>query len=308
MPYGILKRADVADVMALANRAGRDALYSALKVAPDATIAEFDARHPDGADYVIVPPMTRDDDRGACNGSRAKRPRAQPSSAFAPAPGGRQRRAARRQARHDPLVFGEEMRGEHPSIRYVPDRRLVVETGRRDDDRHHRIDARVADADRGYLRPRKGAGRRPRSRPHALGCTPRQRCLHLQPPLRADRAREPHPVLESPGACRRAVTRHRRSLVGAGRRRLVANLSLQHRDVREHRRAQQSRNGIRIFPDKVATNWPAERLLPSAGDRKPAEALDDTLRAITARYGARTTDFVAMQLEYREVEQHREIP
>ena len=33
-------------------------------------------------------------------------------------------------------------------------------------------------------------------------------------------------------------------------------------------------------------------------DRKPAEALDDTLRAITARYGARTTDFVAMQLEY----------
>ena len=29
-----------------------------------------------------------------------------------------------------------------------------------------------------------------------------------------------------------------------------------------------------------------------------AEALDDTLRAITARYGTRTTDFVAMQLEY----------
>ena len=62
--------------------------------------------------------------------------------------------------------------------------------------------------------------------------------------------------------------------------------------------ALQSRNGIRILPDEVAANWPAERLLPAIGDRKPAEALDDTLSGITARYGTRTTDFVAMQLEY----------
>jgi hypothetical protein len=62
--------------------------------------------------------------------------------------------------------------------------------------------------------------------------------------------------------------------------------------------AQQSRNGIRILPDEVATNWPAERLLRSAGDRKPAEALDNALNGIAARYGTRTTDFVAMQLEY----------
>ena len=30
----------------------------------------------------------------------------------------------------------------------------------------------------------------------------------------------------------------------------------------------------------------------------PALALDETLRAIGARYGSRTADFVAMQLEY----------
>jgi hypothetical protein len=59
-----------------------------------------------------------------------------------------------------------------------------------------------------------------------------------------------------------------------------------------------SRNGIRILPDEVATSWPTARRLPEIGVRKPAEALDDTLRAITARYDARTTDFVAMQLEY----------
>ena len=62
--------------------------------------------------------------------------------------------------------------------------------------------------------------------------------------------------------------------------------------------AQRTRNGIRILPDQVAAGWPAERLLPPIGNRKPAEALDDTLRAMTARYGSRTTDFVAMQLEY----------
>jgi putative intracellular protease/amidase len=62
--------------------------------------------------------------------------------------------------------------------------------------------------------------------------------------------------------------------------------------------AQQSRGGIRIYPDQVTANWPAERLLPPVADRKPADALDNALQEIAARYGTRTTDFVAMQLEY----------
>ena len=62
MPYGILRRADVADVVALATEPGPVTLYPALKVEPQATVADFDARHPEGADYVIVPAMSRDDD------------------------------------------------------------------------------------------------------------------------------------------------------------------------------------------------------------------------------------------------------
>ena len=62
--------------------------------------------------------------------------------------------------------------------------------------------------------------------------------------------------------------------------------------------AQQSHNGIRIVPDQVAASWPGERLLPAIGDRQPARALDEALDGITARYGMRTADFVAMQLEY----------
>jgi hypothetical protein len=62
--------------------------------------------------------------------------------------------------------------------------------------------------------------------------------------------------------------------------------------------AQQTRNGIRILPDQVAASWPAEQLLPAIEDRKPAGALDEALHGIAARYGTRTADVVAMQLEH----------
>jgi hypothetical protein len=61
---------------------------------------------------------------------------------------------------------------------------------------------------------------------------------------------------------------------------------------------QETRNGIRVRPDRVGASWPAERLVAALEDRRPARALDETLGAIAARYGARTADFVAMQLEY----------
>ncbi|RWE05790.1 MAG: transcriptional regulator, partial [Mesorhizobium sp.] len=62
MPYGILRRAGVADVVALATQPGPMKLHPALQVEPDATTAAFDGEHPEGADYVIVPAMMRDDD------------------------------------------------------------------------------------------------------------------------------------------------------------------------------------------------------------------------------------------------------
>ena len=65
MPDGILSRADVADVIALATEPGWMSLFPALTVAPQATTAEFDRSHPAGADYVVVPAMSRDDDPAA---------------------------------------------------------------------------------------------------------------------------------------------------------------------------------------------------------------------------------------------------
>lgn len=62
MPTGILRRADVADVYLVATQDGPVELYPALRVEPDTTVAAFDSRYPEGADYVIVPAMSRDDD------------------------------------------------------------------------------------------------------------------------------------------------------------------------------------------------------------------------------------------------------
>ncbi len=57
-----------------------------------------------------------------------------------------------------------------------------------------------------------------------------------------------------------------------------------------------SANGIRIFPDDVGEN--RRPLIPISADARPADALEETLRAIDGRYGARTASVVAMQLEY----------
>jgi transcriptional regulator GlxA family with amidase domain len=59
-----------------------------------------------------------------------------------------------------------------------------------------------------------------------------------------------------------------------------------------------SQNGVRIQPDHIAANWPPRRLVPALGDRTPVEVFDNTLRAIEKRYGARTAHVVAMQHEY----------
>jgi transcriptional regulator GlxA family with amidase domain len=62
--------------------------------------------------------------------------------------------------------------------------------------------------------------------------------------------------------------------------------------------AQTSRSGLGILPDRIAADWPAAQTPPAVTGLPPAQALDQTLRAIDARYGPRTADFVAMQLEY----------
>jgi hypothetical protein len=60
-----------------------------------------------------------------------------------------------------------------------------------------------------------------------------------------------------------------------------------------------TRSGLRIFPEEAATGWPSQQLTPSFQQEPAASAVNAALHGVQARYGMRTADLVAMQLEYR---------
>jgi putative intracellular protease/amidase len=62
VPYSVLAESGIVDVVALATDPGPIRLTPALRIEPQATTAEFDARYPSGADYVIVPKIEDSDD------------------------------------------------------------------------------------------------------------------------------------------------------------------------------------------------------------------------------------------------------
>ncbi|WP_395452559.1 DJ-1/PfpI family protein [Azospirillum melinis] len=62
IPFGVISASGAANVLALATQQGSVQMFPALKVQPQATTAQFDARFPDGADFVIVPAVHRVDD------------------------------------------------------------------------------------------------------------------------------------------------------------------------------------------------------------------------------------------------------
>jgi putative intracellular protease/amidase len=299
MPYGILRRADVADVMTLATTPGPVTLYPTLKVEPQATIAEFDAQHPDGADYVIVPAMSRDDDPVALQWIRsqsAKKAIIIGVCVGAKVVGDAGLLHGKRATTHWYSI--KELRDKHPTMRYVEDRRLVV------DDGVATTTGITASMPMSLTLIEAIAGR---DKAEAVG-----REIGLadwDERHESDAFKFTRPFALTAIGNTAAFWAHERLGIelkpGVDEVSLALVTDAWSRTYRSQAVTfasaggpQQTRNGIRILPDEVTASWPAERLLPSVGDRKPAEALDDALHGIAARYGTRTTDFVAMQLEY----------
>jgi putative intracellular protease/amidase len=299
LPYGVLRRADIADVVTLATKPGPVTLFPVLKVEPQATIAEFDARHPNGADYVIVPAMTRDDDPVALQWIRDQSARGAiviGICAGAKVVGDAGLLHGRRATTHWYSV--KELRGKHPTMRYVEDRRFVVDNGvatttgitasmpmsltlieaiaGRDKARAVGRDIGLPDWD-----GRHESDEFTFTRPFALTAIGNTAAFWARERLGIELKDGVDEVSLALAADAWSRTYRSQAVTFAA----TADL-------------RQSRSGLRIYPDEVTASWPVERLLPPVGERRPAEALEETLRAMTARYGARTTDFVAMQLEY----------
>jgi putative intracellular protease/amidase len=64
--------------------------------------------------------------------------------------------------------------------------------------------------------------------------------------------------------------------------------------------AQETRNGIHVLPDRIANSWPAEHVIPATDAQQPVGALEQALQGIAHRYGTRTANFVAVQIEYHK--------
>ena len=299
MPYGILKRADIADVVAVATGSGPVALYPALTVEPDATVAEFDARHPDGADYVIVPAMSRDDDPEALRWIReqaAKGATVIGVCAGAKVVGEAGLLDGKRATTH--WFYRDELQEENPTAVYVADRRLVVDrsvatttgisasmpmsltlieaiAGR------SKAESVAADLGLAEWDTRHDSAAFKFSRPFALTAIGNSVAFWNRETLGLHVAPGIDEVSLALVADAWSRTYRSRAVTLATAADPVA-----------------TRSGLRIVPDQAGATWPEERRVPGFSDRRPAQALDDTLLSIASRYGTRTADFVATQLEY----------
>ena len=299
MPYGILRRADVADVVALGMQPGPVALYPALKAEPQATAAEFDARHPEGADYVIVPAMRRDDDPAVLHWIKSQA--AKGAIVIGVCAGAKVVAEAglldgKRATTH--WYYLDELREKHPTIRYVADRRLVVDRGvatttgisasmpmalalieaiaGRD-----KAEAVGRDLGLAHWDARHDSGAFKFTRPFALTAIRNTLAFWSHEQLGLELAPGVDEVSLALVADAWSRTYRSRAVTFAA----TAG-------------AQQTRSGIRILPDQVATSWPAERLLPAVGERQPAGHWTKPFRTSRPATEMRTADFVAMQLEY----------
>ncbi len=303
MPYGILRRAEIADVMTVATNPGPVTLYPALTVEPDATVAAFDARYPEGADYVIVPAMSRDDDMAALNWIRnqaAKGATVIGVCAGAKVVGAAGLLEGKRATTH--WYYVRELQQENPMVVYVPNRRLVIDGGVATTTGitatmplsltlieaiagRERAEAVARDLGLTGWDARHDSGAFTMTRPFALTVLRN---------VAAFWNREELGIELSPGIDEVSLALVADVWSRTYRSRAVTFSSSSG--------SVESRNGLRIIPDRGSTTWPADRVLPAIGRQPPVRALDEALDAIRKRYGNRTAGVVTMHLEYPDQE------
>lgn len=129
--YGILAESGVADVTVVAPRSEPIRLYpTVVSLEKHSTTAQFDASHPRGADYVVVPAMEPADDPDVIAWIRAQHAR---GATIVSVCNGSQTLAAaglldgRRATGH--WYYLDDIREKHPTMQWVRDRRYVVDRG-----------------------------------------------------------------------------------------------------------------------------------------------------------------------------------
>jgi putative intracellular protease/amidase len=298
MPTGILRRADVADVMLVATGPGPVKLYPALTVEPDTTVAEFDSRHPDGADYVIVPAMIRDDDPTVLEWIKAQS--AKGATVISVCAGAKVLANTglldnKRGTTH--WYYLKQLREKHPSIQYVPDRRMVIDQGVGTTTGitaampmsltlieaiagREKAEAVARDLGIDHWDARHASDIFKFTLPFALTVMGNTAAIWNREQLGIEVSQGVDEVSLALVADAWSRTYRSRAFTFAKAPGPIA-----------------TRNGIRIVPDQAGGDSSQEAVVALEG-RAPAQALDEALSNIESRYGPRTRYVVAMQLEY----------
>lgn len=298
MPYGILRRADIADVSLVATEAGPVSLYPALAVEPDTTISAFDAQHPEGADYVIVPAMSRDDDPVALGWIRSQV--AKGAVVVSVCAGAKVAAAAglldgRQATTH--WYYLSKLLSRSPTIEYVADRRFVIDGG------VATTTGITASVPMMLTLIEAIAGRQKAVEvAHDLGVDTWD-ARHASAAFRFNRSFAATVIGNSAAfwnreqlaiALEEGMDEVSLALVADAWSRTYRSRAL---TVADGGGAVTTRNGARIIPDRTG-HWSGDERVADFSDSRPAQALDEALLAIGLRYGGRTGDVVAMQLEY----------
>ena len=299
VPYGVLTQSGIADVLAVAPSAEPIRLRPSLKIRPQATLAAFDDRFPDGADYVVVPAMRPNDPTiiawlqaqaakgativGVCAGTMVL------SEAG----------LLKDRAATGYWLNGDQLRRANPTMTWVPNRRYV--------------------ADRGVVTTTGITASLPVSLALVEAIGGRAKAAALAKELGATSWDNDHDSSEFGAAARQLVE-------AAGARRMqerpvaigvpvadgVDEIALAFTAdafsrpygtlavaVGPSDAPIRTRRGLTLLPDRVsgAANAP-QAMVPTLAAGKPAEAMDAALEAIAARSGKDVADLVALQMEY----------
>ncbi|WP_295812215.1 DJ-1/PfpI family protein [uncultured Nitratireductor sp.] len=296
---GILRRADIAEVVMLATEEGPVQLYPALRVEPDATIAAFDAEYPEGADYVIVPAMSRDDDPAVIawlQGQSRKGATIIGVCAGAKVVGAAGLLDGRRATTH--WYYLGEMLRRNPTIDYVADRRMVADgnvvtttgitaalpmmlalieaiAG------PEQAEVVATDLGTGNWDMRHASDAFQLTRPFATRVLANRMLFWNRDDwgIELEAGMDEVSLAMIADAWSRTYRSHAVTFAQAPS-------------------ALPTANGVRILPDRVEDGWQEDRTASIYPDERPADALDQALETITEHYGEATTNVVAMQLEY----------
>ncbi|AKU96639.1 Transcriptional regulator, AraC family [Labilithrix luteola] len=298
VPFGILSRANDVEVVTVSLRSGPVTLMPALTIRAQSTIDEFDRAHGRGADYVIVPAMHVEDDPGIVQWILSQR--AKGATILGVCSGARVLGHAglldgRKATGHWDDV--DRLRSKYRSMQWVPNRRYVADRG------VVTTTGVTASAPVSIALIEAVAGRDEATKIAGEIGLPRWDASHdssrfdltggvVWTAATNQLAWFNHEIVAVPSSD--GIDEVALALIADAHSRTYRSRAIAVASAGDH---VMTRHGLRL-ETTLASSADADVTLLPFGERPPVTALDVALDDIERRYGRRTRDFVALQLEY----------